>query len=383
MTTPAPPLPLRATDVNIELGRASSTRMYLNDTEVRRLAERPSGRISYSDLRDKSVEPPVIDFFIATRVSSTPDEATYNLSWGFSGGRGSTATLVPSPAGFDPLTTFELNDVLITAATTWTLTITNSAGMAVAVAVGAPTLDVDVLVVGGGGGGGYDVGGGGGGGAASIGSYNISGAYTVVVGGGGSPQANGGASSLNGPNVSISAGGGRRGGNYRGTNACGIGGNSGSGGNTGGPFTGGSGGLDWKSSSGAGAAGNGQYGRTSPGAAGGIGYLWPINNTYYGGGGGGGVDGLPVGLGGAGGGGNGGYRWSSPRAQAGRDGFGGGGGGDAAITNGGRGGSGTVIISYISPIQRGTGGTVTSTGTGATTRWFHTYADAGTFQFNV
>jgi hypothetical protein len=44
-----------------------------------------------------------------------------------------------------------------------------------------------------------------------------------------------------------------------------------------------------------------------------------------------------------------------------------------------RGGSGIVIVSYVSTSQSATGGTVTSTGSGASTRWFHTFTSSGTF----
>jgi len=39
---------------------------------------------------------------------------------------------------------------------------------------------------------------------------------------------------------------------------------------------------------------------------------------------------------------------------------------------------GGVIISYVSSIQLYNGGTVTSTGTGATKRWYHTFSSSGT-----
>jgi hypothetical protein len=45
----------------------------------------------------------------------------------------------------------------------------------------------------------------------------------------------------------------------------------------------------------------------------------------------------------------------------------------------GAGGSGVVIISYASPTQIGTGGTVTSYTSGGTTYWVHTFTSSGTF----
>jgi hypothetical protein len=58
---------------------------------------------------------------------------------------------------------------------------------------------------------------------------------------------------------------------------------------------------------------------------------------------------------------------------------GGGGGGGQSNGHGGSGGSGVVIISYVNTTQRGTGGTVTSYGSGATTTWVHTFTSSGTY----
>lgn len=57
---------------------------------------------------------------------------------------------------------------------------------------------------------------------------------------------------------------------------------------------------------------------------------------------------------------------------------GGGGGGGWSLASG-AGGSGAVVISYISPIQYATGGTVTSFTSGSNTFWIHTFTTNGTF----
>jgi hypothetical protein len=45
---------------------------------------------------------------------------------------------------------------------------------------------------------------------------------------------------------------------------------------------------------------------------------------------------------------------------------------------GGAGANGVVIISYASPVQLGTGGTVTNYNPGSQQYWVHTFATAGT-----
>lgn len=88
------------------------------------------------------------------------------------------------------------------------------------------------------------------------------------------------------------------------------------------------------------------------GGNGGAGVVWSVNGVYYGGGGGG-------------------------QAQAGGHGSSSGGSNGTGYNpfgslNGG------VIVSYTSATQLYTGGTVTSTGTGASTVWFHTFTTVGT-----
>lgn len=64
MTTPTGFI--QASDVNVELGRAWNAPFNLNDAAVRSLAGKPSGAISFADLRGKSNiirEPPSGDYW--------------------------------------------------------------------------------------------------------------------------------------------------------------------------------------------------------------------------------------------------------------------------------------------------------------------------------
>ena len=58
---------------------------------------------------------------------------------------------------------------------------------------------------------------------------------------------------------------------------------------------------------------------------------------------------------------------------------GGGGGGSNSRDAGAAGGSGIVIISYVNPTQKGTGGTVTSYSGPQGLTWVHTFTTSGTF----
>lgn len=119
-------------------------------------------------------------------------------------------------------------------------------------------------------------------------------------------------------------------------------------------------------------AGRGGNGRDDTGGNGGYaGTIWPINNTRYAGGGGGG--GAWGGPGGAGGGGNGGGGAGLPNT-----GSGGGGGNQDSMTSG-KGADGVAIFSYVSATQIFKGGVITTTGSGATKRWFHTFTSSGFF----
>ncbi|MCW3126293.1 MAG: hypothetical protein JWO03_1951 [Bacteroidetes bacterium] len=230
--------------------------------------------------------------------------------------------------------------------------------------------NIDVLVVGGGGGGGARHGGGGGGGGVVY-STNLAvtnQTYTVTVGAGGLPGVysgtntgaggNGGNSSFPGVTTAIGGGGGRT------YDCCGGTGGSGGGGaglsNTAGLAgtagqgnSGGNGGTNPSGGGGGGAGGAGaNVSGSSNGGAGGVGISNSITGSavfYGGGGGGGGEVGFLGGAGGNGGGGHGGDNGTSTNQAAGTNGLGGGGGGDRrnASEVGSAGGSGVVIIRYL------------------------------------
>ena len=248
---------------------------------------------------------------------------------------------------------------------------------------------VSYLVVAGGGGGGYNGGGGGGAGGflAATSSLNSGTAYTVTVGAGGAggtstAGSNGTNSVLTGV---VTATGGGGGGSSSGS-INGVSGGSGGAGygssSTAGSGTSGQGnaGAIGNTGSGGGSGGASAVGGTGTTNVGGIGGAGTANSisgsavTYSGGGGGYGS--TTLGTGGIGGGGNGGNT-SGTVATAGTTNTGGGGGGGAFTSGsliGGAGGSGIVIISYFGS-QRGTGGTVTSSG-GYT---IHTFTASGTY----
>jgi len=248
-----------------------------------------------------------------------------------------------------------------------------------------PPYSADVLIVAGGGGGGYNAGGGGGAGgyiALSSQTVNVGTGYSIVVGGGGSAVTNtsgtsGSSSSAFGSTASGGGGGGLK-------NVAGLSGGSGGGG---GHTTGGAGaGTSGQGNSG-GAGGDGAYGQRGGGGGGkgaagaagnilsigGVGSQW-LNGTYYAGGGGGGTwNNATVSSGGNGGGGNGGTSGATPTAGSANTGGGGGAGGYGSH-QAANGGSGIVIIRYAGS-QRGTGGTVTSSG-GYT---YHTFTSSSSY----
>jgi hypothetical protein len=256
---------------------------------------------------------------------------------------------------------------------------------------------------GGGGAGGYRssvVGESSGGGASAepVITLNTGTSYTVTIGAGGTGAPNDGGNNSNtgasngGNSVfgSITSLGGGIGSTY-GTNAVsgGSGGGSGSTGstNTAGSGTSGqgfSGGIGTQGGGsgcgggggGAGAVGTVGVGENGNGGNGGVGVSSSINGTATfraGGGGGGGSSSGTAGSGGNGGGGAGANASGSPTSGTANTGGGSGGGGSDSRTTP-NGGSGVVIIRY-SGVQRGTGGTVTTTG-GYTV---HTFTSSGTY----
>lgn len=265
---------------------------------------------------------------------------------------------------------------------------------------GSYSYSVEYLVVAGGGGGGSMGGGGAGGYLASSVSAPIGTAYSITVGSGGTGHTDGGTLGTNGSNsifgsVATATGGGRGGGavssqlpnsggsggggtslDYQSAGGAGTSGQGNAGG-TGGSATGTSG-------AGGGGGGKNAAGANAPGSStpgdGGNGLAWS-NGTTYGGGGGGGsyvyTSSGGIGAGGIGGGGTGGN--AGTLATSGSTNTGGGGGGGGYTSSGynrtaGNGGSGIVILRYAGS-QRGTGGTVTSSG-GYT---YHTFTSSGTF----
>ena len=244
---------------------------------------------------------------------------------------------------------------------------------------------VNYLIVAGGGGGGTGTNGaqpGGGGGAgglvASTGSFTTGTAYTITVGSGGAAGTNGANSVISG--LAVTAIGGGAGAN---SGAVGFSGGSGGGGvvnfATGAGTTGqgnaGGVGLSNGAGGGGGSSATGGNATVANGGVGGAGASNSISGsavTYAGGGGGGG--GTTAGAGGAGGGGAGGTTTVGANATANTGGGGGGGGNSGVSAAGGAGGSGIVILAYLGA-QRGTGGTVTSSG-GYT---IHTFTSSSTY----
>jgi hypothetical protein len=254
------------------------------------------------------------------------------------------------------------------------------------------------LVVAGGGGGasGYSAGGGAGGLLTGTTALSSGVAYTITVGAGGAggttgTPANGvsgGDSVINGVATAI---GGGYGGKSENTNggaggsggggsvlAVGGAGTSGQGNNGGNGYSASN--TNYSAGGGGGAGAVGATGTSNTGGSGGAGVSNSLSGSavnYAGGGGGGTLGGGTSGAGGLGGGGAAGAAGGNNVGVAGTANTGGGGGGasyQSAHVAGGAGGSGIVIISYAGA-QRGTGGTVTSSG-GNT---IHTFTSSGTY----
>jgi len=231
-------------------------------------------------------------------------------------------------------------------------------------AVSGASAMVDYLIVAGGGGGGATRAGGGGGGGMIVSTnqtLNIA-SYTVTIGAGGAGQASTGSDGANGANSvlgSFTANGGGAGG---GQGRAGVAGGSGGGGSDGGSGAssnsasqgnaGGGSAGDTGGGGGGGAGGAGSQSGSLAGGAGGAALANAFSGSsvgYSGGAGGGSRDGNAAGTGGSGAG-NGGIGNSTP-ATVGTANRGGGGGGGARNgsenDDGAAGGSGIVIIRYL------------------------------------
>ena len=243
-----------------------------------------------------------------------------------------------------------------------------------------------IMVAGGGGGGSGSAGGnpsgGGGAGGCIAGTSTLTPgtALTIVLGSGGAQGSSGTNTTMTGYTTCIGGGYGASG-----DNGTGASGGSGGGSNTvssvGGAGTSGQGNNGGFSATafatsypGSGGGGKGAVGTNASanqGGNGGVGTNWQSLGTYYAGGGGGGARSGSGGTGGLGGGGNGATGGST---TAGAANTGGGGGGNTQSVASSPGGSGVVIIRYLG-LQKGSGGTITSSG-GYT---YHTFTTSGTY----
>jgi hypothetical protein len=268
--------------------------------------------------------------------------------------------------------------------------------------------NVRVLVIGGGGGGGFShSGGGGAGGYQDTFVSLVPGTYAVTVGAGGSPGPNRPTNGSNGGNSSIgslltSLGGGGGGSEYAiGSNGGSAGGNAVNGGTpqqgtAGQGFPGGRGGGSFSGGGGGGASARGRDSSEDVATHAGYGGAGAFSNitgtsVQRAGGGGGGVYSTLVvpnwryGSGGAGGGGNGSNGGDVPvTVTAGQVNTGsGGGGGGYPDTAGGQGGSGLVVVSYITPSRipiTATGGTKV---TGPDNYTYHTFTGSGSLSISA
>jgi hypothetical protein len=276
-------------------------------------------------------------------------------------------------------------------------------------ALSPPTYSVEYLTVAGGGGGGHDVGAGGGAGGLLSNTFlaTVGTSYTITIGAGGAGSSSSGTTGTAGSNSSISgtglttitSTGGGGGGSYDGV----TGGNGGSGGGGGGASsTGGGGGNGTSGQGNNGGAGAGGAGAGSGGGGGGASVAgtagsgttagnggngssaysaWGSATStgqnsggtyYYAGGGAGCNDSGTSGTAGLGGGGK--HQDSTTNSNGTANTGGGAGGGGFSPNAGGTGGSGIIILRY-SGSQRGTGGTVVSSG-GYT---YHTFTSTSSY----
>lgn len=366
--------------------------------------------------------PKIVSVQIANSSYQAIDDTTFNTDTGgyiIVTGVGFESGCIVGTDGYSASSTTFVNSTTLRAqlqsrnAGTYSLYVTNPDGAA-AILIGSityvvPNYSIELLMVAGGGGGGAGTSGGGGAGGllyygtetpktpngdALTVSPNT--AYSIVIGAGGTRGSLGGPASANGSNTTFiggahsltAIGGGGSGHVYSsgGFSTAGKAGGSGGGGSqyggytaaagtgtTGQGFNGGTYGNDSTCGGGGGGAGGAGVAAAS-GGQGGVGLQYSISGTatYYAGGGGGGGSGV-IRSGGSGGGGSSGTSGDAGNGTV-NTGGGGGGGYDYATGEGGNGGSGVLILRY-SGSQRGTGGTVTSSG-GYTV---HTFTSNGTF----
>ena len=233
------------------------------------------------------------------------------------------------------------------------------AGGYVAGSIYKSTGEVLTVTIGGGGAGGVGSANAGSGSSGGIGSSSVFGALTALGGGGGSPRD--GVSPM-GATSGGSGGGAAESGVSFGAGTIGQGNNGGTGGTATRYYGCGGGGASQ--------AGFATSGTTSGNGGAGTADTWTGASRTLAGGGSGGRYGGSGGIGGAGGGG-------SANGGAGTGNTGGGGAGTGsyqAYANGGAGGSGIVILRYLGA-QRGSGGTITSSG-GYT---LHTFITSGSY----
>jgi hypothetical protein len=309
--------------------------------------------------------------------TSSPTSTLTVAGTGITNANWTTATRPSAPSAGQQGYNTTLNLMEVYTGTAW-----------VAIGDQASLYSVEYLVVAGGGGGGKQFGGGGGAGGYISTSTNVNSgtAYSIVIGAGGAGKSvngtgsNGDTSSGFGTSTTGGGGGGGgspvngasggSGGGGSGKTGGGVGGSGGAG-TSGQGNAGGTGTSSTLTDGGGGGGGAGAVGQNAananPTGSGGAGLNWQSLGTFYAGGGGGSTNAS----GGSGGGGNGSASSSGANGTANT---GGGGGATNTGTTSGAGGSGVVIVRYFGS-QKGTGGTVTSSG-GYT---YHTFTTSGTY----
>jgi hypothetical protein len=347
-----------------------------------------------------------LDAPYSTSVSATGDGITYSVTTGS----------LPTGLSLNASTGAITGTPTVAATSTFSITATDAQNQGVARSFSIAVISViavDYLVVAGGGGAGLNYSGGGGGGGLLTNSVTVAPGvtYSITVGGGGATSATGSNSSISGSGfTTVTSIGGGYGGAYPSPD---NGANGGSGGGGGSSFTAGiggkgvypgsaylsqarqgydggdalsAGGYSTGGGGGAGAAGQPPAGlQASKGGDGGIGLTSSITgtSTYYAGGGGGYGYNSDKGIGGLGGGGNGGGNPIPVASTAGATNTGGGGGGGTTDGSGGggkAGGSGVIILRFLSTVTpTGTTGSPTITTDGSYSVYKFTASGSITF----